>query len=211
MTGERALAWAVVAAAAACVASLTVLIARTFRFRPRPSLASPAGSGTRGIVWAFGEGMLPSAKESARLHRAVFAMGTLYHLGVFAGLAWLAAAVAGSARVPLGAILRGTMVVGVASGIGLFARRLALPHLRRLSTPDDYAANLLVDSFLVAAIADSLTPGARVPFFVISLFMLLYVPVGKIRHCVFFFFSRILFGLFFGRRGVIPHPRPHGA
>jgi len=34
--------------------------------------------------------------------------------------------------------------------------------------------------------------------------MFLYIPVGKIRHCFFFFYSRILFGLFYGRRGVLP-------
>ena len=37
--------------------------------------------------------------------------------------------------------------------------------------------------------------------------MLIYVPLGKIRHCIYFFFSRRFFGLFVGRRAVIHHPR----
>jgi hypothetical protein len=34
--------------------------------------------------------------------------------------------------------------------------------------------------------------------------LFLYLPFGKIRHCVFFFSTRYHFGAFFGRRGVLP-------
>jgi hypothetical protein len=37
--------------------------------------------------------------------------------------------------------------------------------------------------------------------------MLVYIPLGKIRHCLYFFFSRTFFGKFFGRRAVFPHPQ----
>jgi hypothetical protein len=42
--------------------------------------------------------------------------------------------------------------------------------------------------------------------YIISAITFVYVPLGKIRHCLYFFFSRIFFGKFFGRRGVLPHP-----
>jgi hypothetical protein len=33
-----------------------------------------------------------------------------------------------------------------------------------------------------------------------------YLPCSKIRHCVYFFFVRYLFGAHFGHRGVIGTP-----
>ena len=47
-----------------------------------------------------------------------------------------------------------------------------------------------------------------VAFYLVSAAMLIYLPLGKIRHCLYFFFSRTFFGKFFGRRGVLPHPEP---
>ncbi|MGB2696422.1 MAG: hypothetical protein WBD28_01025, partial [Candidatus Zixiibacteriota bacterium] len=67
-------------------------------------------------------------------------------------------------------------------------------------------ANILVDLLLLSALAATFAKTLFVPFAVIAIIIFVYIPFGKIRHCVFFFYSRILFGDFFGRRGVIPHP-----
>jgi len=79
--------------------------------------------------------------------------------------------------------------------------------LRGISCPDDFAANVLVDLLLAAAIASLWIPGADAVLLATAALLFLYIPLGKIRHCFFFFYSRILFGIFFGRRGVLP-PRP---
>lgn len=155
--------------------------------------------------------MLPGAKESAREHLAVYVTGVLYHAGIFAGLLHLALTVVGVYSEPVNVALLIGSAVGAAAGISLLVRRVAVTHLRRLSCPDDFAANALVDLFLLAGVADSITPSARVPFHLIAVLMFLYIPTGKIRHCFFFFYMRILFGLFFGRRGVLPHRRTHEA
>jgi len=42
--------------------------------------------------------------------------------------------------------------------------------------------------------------------YIIAAFTFFYVPLGKIRHCLYFFFSRLFFGKFFVRRSVFPHP-----
>jgi hypothetical protein len=48
-----------------------------------------------------------------------------------------------------------------------------------------------------------------IPMYIISALTFIYVPLGKIRHCLYFFFSRIFFGKFFGRRAVFPHGTPY--
>ena len=59
--------------------------------------------------------------------------------------------------------------------------------------------------FIFLALLDTLLGGIRPVLNIITIVVLLYVPVGKIRHCFFFFYSRILFGMFFGRRKVLGH------
>ena len=203
--------WGVILSALLSVAELAVLTLRTRAFGSKPVYSSPQGSARRGIVYAFGRGMLPGEKESIRLHRLSSLAGILYHAGIFCGFAVLAVLVAGL-RLPSPAlnVLRAGMGIGLVSGLGLLLRRMARPNLRRLSRPDDFAANGLVDLFLAAALAASLTARAAVVLWAVSILLLLYIPAGKIRHCLFYFYSRVLFGSFFGHRGVLP-PRAKGA
>jgi hypothetical protein len=37
--------------------------------------------------------------------------------------------------------------------------------------------------------------------------MMAYIPISKIRHCVYFFYSKFFFGFNFGRRGVVGQPK----
>jgi hypothetical protein len=49
-------------------------------------------------------------------------------------------------------------------------------------------------------------PSVLPVFYVVGAVMLVYIPFSKIRHCVYFFYSKFFFGLSFGRRGVIGQP-----
>jgi hypothetical protein len=62
----------------------------------------------------------------------------------------------------------------------------------------------MVDLFLALALAASLDLRAAAPFMALSVILLLYIPLGKLRHCIFFFRSRIGYGRLLGRRGVLP-------
>lgn len=188
--------------AAVCLAALSWQVVRTSRFGRRLDPSVPAGSAASGIAYAFGPGMAPWAKESARDHPATWFAGVFYHLGVFAAFAFVSLTVMGS---PLPAAvawpLRAALAAGLLAGIGLFVKRLVTPTLASISCPDDFASNLLADGLLALALAA--TWGVAVPSFLIwSAAILLYIPFGKIRHCVFFFYTRVLFGRWFGRRGV---------
>jgi hypothetical protein len=187
---------------------MTVAVRRALRF-PRPheySLA--AGSVQAGVVYAFGKGMLPWAKESVRRHPISFIAGLAYHLAIALGFTLLFVRLCAwhVAGVWL-ALVRPVLLLGCLAGLGLAGKRAVVKPLRQLSCGDDFGANLLVDLFLAAAAFSLFSARGHVPFLVTAFVLLLYLPLGKIRHCFFFFWTRWAFGRFFGRRGVLPGPR----
>jgi len=198
----------VLAAAGWCLAALVFQAVRAYRFGAHDVHSAPAGAPLKGIAYAFGPGMMPWGKESAARHLPTYLTGIGYHLSVFLFLAYLATVIFGiippeSWRVPLTAVF----AAGAVGGTGLLVKRAVKPVLRSISCPDDFASNALVDLLLVTAAASLWIPAADAALLGTAAVLFLYIPLGKIRHCFFFFYSRILFGIFFGRRGVLP-PRP---
>lgn len=206
---DTLLKYTVIAAFLFSILSLTVMVLRTFSFGKKELYAEPKGSVGKGIIYAFGKGMMPWEKESAGKHLPTYIGGVIYHGGVFLSLLYLFAVIV---EIPIPAILlqvfRVLCAAGFAAGIGLLVKRYAKRGMRELSCPDDAAANILVDLFLIAAFLHTLLSGWNAYLFTVSIIMFLYIPFGKIRHCFFFFYVRILFGLFYGRRDIFP-PKPH--
>ncbi len=202
------LTWGVVLAGLVSAGALIRLVSKTRAFPRKPVYAPPRGSPVQGIIYAFGRGMTPWEKESARLHLFTYLGGVAYHAGIFAAFAVLVFEVFSFAiPTPLHVVLTILLALGLLSGFGLLLKRSLKPPLRALSQPDDFGANIFTDIFLAGALAVSLGFALRGPFLSYSIFLLLYIPAGKIRHCFYFFFSRILFGRYFGRRGVLPPPK----
>jgi hypothetical protein len=171
--------------------------------RPRafaPAAGGPnPGSPQAGSRYAFTGAMLPWAKESVRMNPGGYALGLTMHAGLFAALASLVLrGPAGSSLSPVQLAAVALSAAGAAAGLGLLAKRLLQPHLRGLSNADDFVSNLLVTLTCTLAAAGS----RLLPWAVTAL--LCYIPLGKLRHCVFFFLSRHHLGAFFGRRGVWP-------
>lgn len=189
--------------------ALTVQAVRARAYGRLPLYAPAAGSAARGVLYAFGPGMSPAAKESTRTHPWAYALGVAYHLGVFAALGYLLLLLVGAERACDPATIPGRalgvlLFAGALGGLGLFVRRYATAHLRGLSVPDDALANLLTTGFVALAAARQRTPTAEPALLAAAMLLLCYVPVGKIRHCVFFFLSRRHLGRHFGRRGTFP-------
>jgi hypothetical protein len=180
--------------------------------RLRAPFAPPRASAAAGVRYAFTTAFLPWAKESARRHLPSYAAGIVFHLGLFAGLArlvsslwegaWPAWADRGLAAV-LGAAL--------ACGLGLLVKRHRDTVLRAVSTPEDSAASLLVNLFLAIGCATALRPALLPVFQLAGAALLLYAPLGKLRHLLFLLTSRRYWGIYFGRRGVRPAPRRAGS
>jgi len=199
------LKYAVIASFLFAAASLTILVLKTFSFGKKELYSEPKGSVKKGIVYAFGKGMMPWEKESAGNHLPTYIGGVLYHGGIFLSMAYLITVIV-PIEIPPAVLLIFQVFcgLGIVTGLGLLVKRYSKPHMRALSVPDDAVANILVDIFLIAAFLHTVFPGMTPYFFPAAILMFLYMPFGKIRHCFFFFYVRILFGTFYGRRGVFP-------
>jgi hypothetical protein len=186
-----------------------ILKLREIMNRPfKADLARERGKPGRGIFFAFMLGMAPWEKESTRIHWIAYLRGIFFHLGIFMAfgvllispwlellpdiLVWLMLAVTG---------------FGALFGFAGIYMRLAGPNERVLSLPDDYASVFLTSLFIALAFATLLWPSVLPAFYVVTGLMGAYIPVSKIRHCVYFFYSKFFFGMGFGRRGVIGQPK----
>ena len=166
---------------------------------------APRGREGPGVRYAFTTAFLPWVKESARGHLASYLAGVCYHAGIFAMLASLVLSLASLAPpAPVAVALAVVFVAALACGLGLLAKRSVDPGLRALSVPDDFLSNLLVDAALATALAAALEPRALPLFQLSGAALLLYAPLGKLRHMLFLLTSRRLWGATYGRRGVLP-------
>jgi len=184
-----------------CAGALVVLYMRTKAFGVRQLHSRPAGDARAGVRYAFTKGLAPQAKESVRMNPLSYLAGMLYHTGIFAGLALLGLKLSG-----LGAprVLGIVALLGAMGGVALLGKRMFKAHLRGISCPDDFVSNLLATGFAALAGITCFWPGFASLWLIETIALLVYAPLGKIRHCLFFFPTRYHFGAFFGRRGVLP-------
>lgn len=199
----------VMASACWCVVAIGFLFQRTKGYGARKLFAPAAGDPKAGVRYAFTLGLLPGAKESVREHPMTWALGMVFHTGIFTSFAYLALLLAGQRAT--GWVLIGFQVLlalGAAAGITLLLKRAFLPNLRGLSHPDDYLANCLPSALCSLAFLHGFMIILEPWLLGLAALLFLYAPLGKIRHCLFFFPTRFHFGAFFGRRGVYPPASP---
>ena len=168
----------------------------------------PEGSIPEGIRYSFTTAMNPAKKESAFLHLPTYFSGIMYHLGVFFTLLLFVVMIfrGTTAGLPLSYWLAVVPIVGGGAGAWLLIKRLADPMMRRLSTPDDYISNLLVTLFQLTAVLSLLTEGNTMLFLLSGGMLLLYFPLGKLKHAIYFFAARYYLGVFYGSRAVWSKP-----
>ena len=154
------------------------------------------------MLYNFTIAMLPGRKETVRLHPAEFAAGIALHAGVFAALAEVLALLVIGATPAWFLVPRLLSALGVAAGLGLFVRRLRSPLLRKLSAPDDYLAVLATCGLAVLGTLPFPGPVSGALLLGYAALIFLYLPLGKLRHAVFFFVARGDYGWRLGHRGV---------
>lgn len=199
------------ASGALLLAALVVAAASLVRARigigstRRAPFAHRRGSPAAGVRYAFTTAFLPWAKESASGHLPSYLAGLVYHAGIFGMLASLVLSLAPlhPGRL-LGGVLALLLAAALVAGLALLVKRWRDRTLRALSVPDDFVANLLVDAALAGGAAAALTPSALTAFQVAGAALLLYAPLGKLRHMLFLLTSRRLWGASYGWRGVLP-------
>lgn len=206
MTIPSALFFGVIVSFVIAVSVLAAMIIRTRAYGSKPKFSTPSGKASSGVLYAFGQGMLPWEKESVAKHLPTYFAGIAYHVGIFAAFAYLALLLWNrSLSTSVLIVVQILLAIGLVCGLGLLVKRMSKPYMRFISVADDYIANGLIDVLLVLALLTTVSANVAIPYVVSVIVVLLYIPIGKIRHCAFFFYTRMTFGQFFGRRGVLPH------
>jgi nitrate reductase gamma subunit len=167
--------------------------------------AAARGKPGAGARYSLTGAMMPWKKESARLYPASYILGVLYHMGTFLCFIWVAIVFfgVGLPRVAVSASLA-LISLSAVCGMALLVKRIVDSHLRFLSNPDDYFSNLLVTGWQVVTGLSLLYPAVRPALLVWSGALLAYIPVGKLRHAIYFVPARLYLGIFYGRRGIWP-------
>lgn len=172
---------------------------------------------TRGGLYSLTNVLMPWAMESTRKGFPFYLTFVFFHLGVAAGigLAFTSSLHRPTVEIPaVGVTILG--LLGAAFLIGLFriARRLTLPHLRLISSPDDYfSVTMLTGWFLSGVLAQASLLGwlhgelFLVVFLIATSFFLVYVPFSKISHYLYYPFTRYWLGRSLGHRGSMPYVR----
>ncbi|MGM0667154.1 MAG: hypothetical protein ACQETA_07535 [Bacteroidota bacterium] len=194
-----------IAALLICLFSCLYHFTRLIRLGVPGDFSRRMGNTTRAIKYSFTGAMSPGKKESAFLHLPTYTAGLVYHTGTFLAIILfffnLAAFEAGTVATY---ILSAVLLAGALSGTGILIKRIAVSKLRSLSCADDYISNILVTAFQYISILQltGSVPGAV--YFMTAGLLLLYVPLGKLRHLVYFFAARYQLGFFYGWRNAWP-------
>ena len=198
--------WLTLCSLAFCFGSCLWHFLRLMRFGKSIDLAKPAGSESDGIAYSFTKAMNPAKKESAYLHLPTYTAGLLYHMGTF--LSFILLVFSFFNIIPVGIfqlLISAFLILTALSGLFILIKRFTILKLRILSNPDDYISNILVTAFQGVTALYLITgqPAGRL-YYIMAAALLLYLPVGKLKHLVYFFAARYHLGVFFGRRGVWP-------
>lgn len=200
--------WLAIVALLVCFISCVYHFYRIISLGNPPEYARRAGNIGKAVRYSFTGAMSPKVKESAYLHMPTYLAGIVYHLGTFLSILLFFLFLL---NITFGGWILWIMAffLGVSGlcGIGVLIKRISKHELRSLSNPDDYISNILVTAFQLITALAMIYPDFWPSYFVISSLLLLYFPLGKLKHAVYFFAARYHLGFFYGWRGVWP-PKP---
>ena len=187
------------------VIGLAIRVAQLITYREMPDPSPPKASARKGVLYALTLGMLPWKKESARLHWLVYVRGVLFHIGIFTFIILLFVSLFIDLKNLYGSVaFSPTLGLGFIAGAAALVARFLDRNLRALSRPDDYISLVLINLVLLSGLAFVLNVGSRTIFWGFVSVLCLYLPWSKVPHVAYFFFSRAVFGVRYGRRGVLP-------
>ncbi len=197
--------WLATLSAVICLSSCIIHTFKVIRAGKPKDYAKPSGDVSASVRYSFTGAMHPAKKESAYMHLPTYIGGLLYHMGTFLSLFLLILLSLG--LYPSGIltyILVAVFSVTAVSGLAILLKRISSSQLRALSNPDDYLSNILVSLFQLATVALLLSQDFVAVYYVSASLLLLYIPLGKLKHLVYFFAARYHLGIFFGSRNVWP-------
>lgn len=201
-----------VAAALICFTVFGVKLLYLLKLGMPNELSQESGSIKNGIIYSFTGAMSPKAKESAYLHLPTYTAGILYHVGTFLSIGLFVLLVITGFNLTFHRwiiwFIAAFLAISSLSGISILMKRVISSNLRYMSYADDYISNILTTAVQVVSIFVLIQGGPSVTFSLLFALLFLWMPFGKTKHALYFFFARIHLGFFYGRRGSWPITKP---
>jgi len=176
---------------------------------PMPAEGTAADRATtdgRAVAASYASILTPTALESTRQHWGRWLAFAGYHLGILVAIlaTFTIPFTPALMTKPVRVFCAATILIGLLAGFLKIAWRLTIPELRVISKPDDFFGLAVLQLWFLVAIPAILLDhiGWLTVYFVITALLLVYVPLSKISHYIYWFFSRYLIGQKYGRRGV---------
>lgn len=200
---------AAITAAVVCVAVFAVQFFNLIRIGVPKDLSEKGGNIPEAVAYSYTKAMMPQHKESAYLHLPTYAAGMIYHMGTFLSLAlFLVIVILKFAGVEIPgiilAVIAALLFITSASGFAVLIKRMVKKELKFISGADDYISNLLTTLFQLFSALYLIFPATELLYFVFAALLFLWMPVGKTKHLLYFFFARYHLGYFYGWRGTWP-------
>lgn len=203
------------------VAGMAYRLVRILLLGWKPDRVKPAGSKLGGAVVSFLKGILiwpfiPWVKNTFSRNPVIYLAGGLFHLGLFVVLilgtahmlVWKSLLGFGWPTLPL-PIVDWLAAGAIVAMIALFINRLVNPVLKLITGPAEWLNLLLV--FLPMVTGYVMTHHLFFRYEVLfSLHMLsvdvllIWIPLSRISHFMFYFFAKAIHGADFGKRAVSP-------
>lgn len=200
-------------ALAFCLLMLLAHFIRLVKLGKPKDLSQKSGDVSKGILYSNTVAMMPANKESAYMHLPTYSAGILFHTGIFLSfLLYLLSLFNLNQYYPqwLNLLLGLYLLVGSICGISLLIKRLVNKNLHSLANPDDYISNILATLFqLFTALYLIFQNSCSILFslyYVVAIILFIYMPLGKLKHLLYYFAARYHLGFFYGWRNVWP---PH--
>ena len=188
-----------------CLVACSYHFIRLVRYGAPTDFSKKLGNTGTAIKYSFTGAMKPSKKESAYLHLPTYSAGIIYHTGTFLAIIIFFLQLSGiKFPVALEYVFSVVLIISAASGTGILIKRILIRKLRRLSCADDYFSNILVTIFQIMTVFLLIGDIYQAAYYIAVTLLLLYVPVGKLRHLIYFFAARYQLGYFYGWRGSWP-------
>lgn len=196
----------------AIISLVISIVLLAFQFVRLVSLGRPkdfsgsSGDVSKGVLYSFTKAMSPSQKESAYMHMPTYEAGMLYHFGTFLSFGIFIILLSGIINLNpiIKDVFSSLFFVSSVAGLSILIKRLLNRELRSLSGPDDYISNILTTAAQLMTAFFLLFAGTE-PFYYLTMSLLfIWMPLGKTKHLLYFFFARYHLGFFYGWRGTWP-------
>lgn len=196
----------------------TIKISQLLKKPFPPERAELKGDRIQGALLSLTNVLRPWDMESTSKNLYFYTEFMIFHIAVALtiGATFLIPLVPGLMTPTFSGIIMLFMGLAFLIGLRRIYRRLTVPEIKIISSPDDYFAIILMTVFFAVGfgamwlwIQGQSDTGVMWVFFLMTTFFLIYVPFSKISHYVLYPFGRVNFGMVFGGRGIINKSNPN--